>query len=174
MIGFRGVSTSRAPPESPPMPKEAKPYKYRNHFVTDAGGVVHHRLCRVEEGMAKAKAEPRLWVAKLEEIRRERGLPGLNARHPPPPERTVAEACDAFMDHVEAKSAKGKAHKTYTHYKGRLQTLVERFGGRPLASLTFEDGVAYKKWLMHEKEWKKGKKTAKGVSPTTVNHNLRA
>jgi hypothetical protein len=35
------------------MPRRAKPYKYRGWYVTDSGGVPHHKLCPVELGMVE-------------------------------------------------------------------------------------------------------------------------
>jgi hypothetical protein len=41
---------------------------------------------------------------------------------------------------------------TYKHYVEKLLPFYDRFGARAVASLTEDDGIAFKKFLMTEKE----------------------
>jgi hypothetical protein len=91
--------------------------------------------------------------------------------------KLAGEVHDEFLDVVESENQP----LTYDHYCNKLKPFVERFGHLPIASLTETDGLAYKQWLLKEKEWIKGGKkpgqkstTMKGVGPTTCNHFLRA
>jgi integrase len=84
--------------------------------------------------------------------------------------KKVHEAHDEFLD---AKKADGEP-LTYKHYVDKLLPFFDRFGTRVVASLTEADGVRYKRFLMEEKEWKKGKTKMKGLGPCSVNHHLRA
>jgi len=157
------------------MPRRAKPYKYRGWYVTDSGGVPHHKLSPIELGMIEAERELRKYLTRLDEERRENPTPGPGVRHaaiPPdcPHGKKVHEVHDEFLD---AKKTDGEA-LTYKHYVDKLLPFYERFGTRVVASLTEADGIAYKKYLMEEKEWKKGKKKMKGLGACSVNHHLRA
>lgn len=63
---------------------------------------------------------------------------------------------------------------TCSFYEDKLKALVERFGDVPLADLTARDGVAYKEWLLREKEWTRGTTRKVGLGAITVNHHVRA
>jgi integrase len=63
---------------------------------------------------------------------------------------------------------------TYAWYRDKLDPFFERFANRPVATITYEEGLAYKTWLRNEKPWKKGKTVMKGLGPTSVNHHVRA
>ena len=157
------------------MPRRPKPYKYRGWYVTDSGGVPHHKLCPVEKGMVEAEKELRRYLTRMDDEREKSPTPGPGIR----PSTTnpdnaygkkVHEAHDEFLD---AKKADGEP-LTYKHYVDKLLPFHERFGGRVVTSLTEADGVAYKAYLMNEKEWTKGKTKVKGLGACTVNHHLRA
>lgn len=157
------------------MPRRAKPYKYRGWYVTDAGGIPHHKLTPVELGMVEAERELRRHLTRLDECREQTPTPGPGIRPvsvPPdsPHGKKVHEAHDEFLD---VKKTDGEA-LTYKHYVDKLLPFFERFGARVVASLTEADGIAYKGFLMKEKEWKKGKKWVRGLGPCSVNHHLRA
>jgi integrase len=83
---------------------------------------------------------------------------------------TVAKVHDEFLDFKEANNSEG----TYTWYRDKLKPFFKRFAHLPVASLTLNDGFAYKKWLVSEKPWKKGKADRVGVGDTTVNQYIRA
>src|SRR4029077_16524368 len=51
------------------MPRRPKPYKYRGWYVTDAGGVPHHKLSPVELGMVEAERELRKYLTRMDEAR---------------------------------------------------------------------------------------------------------
>lgn len=157
------------------MSRRAKPYKYRGWYVTDAGGVPHHKLSPVELGMIEAERELRRYLQRLDDERVQSLTPGPGIRpailapdslHG----KKVHEAHDEFLD---AKRSDGEA-RTYKHYVDKLLPFYERFGTRVVASLSEADGIAYKNYLMNEKEWKKGKTRMKGLGPCSVNHHLRA
>src|SRR5262249_34654155 len=74
-----------------------------------------------------------------------------------------------------------RAGRSYIYYLEKLKPVIERYGNRPLASLTGQDGVHYKKWLINEKEWVSGDQKMKGryrkvrgLVETSVNHYLRS
>lgn len=157
------------------MPRRAKPYKYRGWYVTDSGGTPHHKLCPVEQGMVEAERQLRKYLTQLDEARAMTPTagPGIRPASIPaecPHGKTVAAAHDEFLD---VKKADG-SELTYRHYVDKLVPFFERFGSRVVASLTEADGVAFKSYLMKDKEWKKGKKKMKGLGPCSVNHHLRA
>src|SRR4051812_23468929 len=163
------------------MPREAKPYLYRGYYVTDARGSPHHKLCPEVEGMVEARRQLRTYLHRLDEEQRRGDRPptpgpGVTPRIHPDCQAglKVHEAHEAFLDFKESENPEGRAHLTYVHYRDKLLPFRERFAGRVLASLTEEDGVAYKKWLMSEKEWRRGKETVRGVGPCSTNHFLRA
>ena len=157
------------------MPRRPKPYKYRGWYVTDSGGVPHHKLCPVEKGMVEAEKELRRYLTRMDDEREKSPTPGPGIRssttHPDSAYgKKVHEAHDEFLD---AKKADGEP-LTYKHYVDKLVPFHECFGGRVVTSLTEADGVAYKAYLMNEKEWTKGKTKVKGLGACTVNHHLRA
>src|SRR5207248_10293457 len=98
------------------MPRRAKPYKYRGWYVTDAGGVPHHKLSPVELGMVEAERELRKYLTRLD---RERDLvptpgPGVRPVAVPPDSpygKKVHEAHDELLD---AKKTDGEP-PTYKH-----------------------------------------------------------
>jgi integrase len=166
------------------VPRIPKPYPHKGWFRTDVGGDRGHKLCRIEEGMAKARRMLTLHIAAQAESQAQGTATrpvgsGIQARPVSDPEqgRLAGEVHDEYLDHakVEADPA------TYKHYVNKLKPFVERFGHRPIASLTEKDGIDYKRWLLHEREWVKGGKKegqkslrVKGVGPVTCNHFLRA
>lgn len=154
------------------MPRRAKPYKYRGHYVTDAGGTPHHKLCPVALGMGEAEKELRRYLTRLDEAREQAPTPGPGVRPAALAEggKAVHEAHDEFLD---VKQTDGEP-LTYRHYVDKLRPFYARFGPRPVASLTEADGVAYKGYLMKEKEWTKGKRKVRSLGPCSVNHHLRA
>jgi hypothetical protein len=156
------------------MPRKPKPYVKDGWFCTSVGGVQHQKLCRVEDGLNKADlALARLKVMR-EDARREGVLlptpgPGIAAYHggspvvPPravagPAHATVAQVYDDFMD---VKKAECSEH-TYAWYRDKLDPFFERFAGRAISSLTYEDGLSYKNWLQREKVWARGKLEKRG------------
>jgi integrase len=157
------------------MPRRAKPYKYRGWYVTDSGGVPHHKLCPIELGMVEAERELRRYLNLLDDERTKSLTPGPGIRPASispdcPHGKKVHEAHDEFLD---SKRADGEA-LTYKHYVDKLLPFYERFGTWVVASISEADGIAYKNYLMHEKEWKKGKQKVRGLGPCSVNHHLRA
>lgn len=169
------------------MPRPPKPYVFRDWYVTNYGGVDKQKLCKVDEGLKAATiALARLMVQRTDA--QQEGTLGVSgagkATAKPkrgrgesygdglagPGEKTVAEVFDEFLDFKESETDP----ETYKHYCGKLAAFYERFGTRGIRSITLKDGLAYKKWLIETKPWKKGKKTEKGVGPTTVNHHIRA
>jgi integrase len=158
------------------MPRRPKPYKYRGWYVTDAGGVPHHKLCPIEEGMAEAEKKLRKHLTAMDEAREESPTPGPGVR----PAAFAPEAsphgklvCDAHDDFLDAKKVESE-ELTYVHYVDKLAPFYDRFGTRAVASITEADGIAYKRYLMKEKEWTKGKTPMKGLGACSVNHHLRA
>ncbi len=157
------------------MARRPKPYNYRGWYVTDAGGVPHHKLTPVQLGMVEAERELRRYLNRLDDEQASKPTPGPGIRRTEVPAdcphgKKVHEAHDEFLD---MKKSDGEA-LTYKHYVDKLLPFYERFATRVVASLSETDGVAYKKWLMNDKEWKKGKESKKGLGPCSVNHHLRA
>ena len=158
------------------MPRRPKPYKYRGWYVTDSGGVPHHKLSPIELGMVEAEKELRRYLNRLDDEREKNPTAGPGIRPPAaipadtPYGKKIHEAHDEFLD---AKRADGEP-LTYKHYVDKLLPFYDRFGARAVASITETDGIAYKNYLMNEKVWKKGKEKMKGLGPCSVNHHLRA
>lgn len=160
------------------MPRIPKPFPHRGWFITNVGGKRGHKLCRVEEGRAKAERLLRVYLGQLAQAEADgrRPRPVGSGIQPAVSAKLAGEAHDEFLD-----LKKGDDPLTYRHYVDKLKPFVERFGHRPLASLTEQDGADYKRWLLTEKPWVKGGKrpgqksaVVRGVGPTTCNHFLRA
>jgi integrase len=165
------------------VPRIPKPYPHKGWFRTNVGGKRGHPLCRIEEGMARARRLLTLHIAALSQSQ-ESGTAtrpvgsGIQAQRTADPEqgKLAGEVHDEFLDFVKVESP-----DSYRHYVDKLKPFVQRFGHRPIRSLTEQDGIAYKQWVLTEKEWVKGGKKEgqksvrmKGVGPTTCNHFVRA
>jgi integrase len=126
-------------------------------YVTSAGGKPHQRLCRVEKGFTTAqKALRRLLVS------REEGPAVIGAA-------LGHELHRDFLSMVKVETAEA----TYVGYRDVLDPWFERFGNRPVASITYEDGLAYKKFLTKEKKWLRGRQEMVGVGPARTNKCIR-
>jgi len=91
--------------------------------------------------------------------------------------KLAGEVHDEFLDVKKTENEPA----TYTHYVDKLKPFMEKFGDRPINSLTEQDGIAFKRWVLTEREWIRGGKNPgqksqkiKGVGPTTCNHFLRS
>ncbi|MFO0926135.1 MAG: tyrosine-type recombinase/integrase [Gemmataceae bacterium] len=153
------------------MARPAKPFPHQGWYKTNLGGGPRRKLCRIEEGIEKARGI-------LRQLQGEQERNGGRL----PPELTVAEAAALYLREVETD--KGADHRTFEWYRRNLVRLVERLGTRKLRSLAKHDGVEYKRWLKEDARSKrtgrrKGQKlgnvkTPKPLSTTSVNHHLRA
>jgi integrase len=159
------------------MPRIPKPYAHKGWYRTNAGGKHGHPLCRIEEGMAKARRVLNAYLGQLEAERAVRAPVGIGIQVRADDEKLVGEVHDEFPDFKQSESEP----LTYRHYVDKLKPFLDRFGHRTIASLTEADGIAYKKWLRTEKEWTRGSKEEgkkgvkmRGVGPTTCNHFVRA
>jgi len=166
------------------VPRIAKPYPHKGWYRTNAGGKRGHPLCRIDEGMAKARRVLQVYLGQQAEAQatgqaRKPVGSGIQSRlvHDPEHGKLAGEVHDEFLDVAKSETAP----QTYRHYVNKLKPFVERFGQRPITSLTEADGLAYKQWLLKEKKWIKGGKkpgqksvTMIGVGPTTCNHFLRS
>jgi integrase len=163
------------------MARQAKPYLYRGWYCTNAGEVPHHKLCREEQGYKEAEICLARLIVQRDDTKKEGKLnvPGPGIRTDPtqqygpglagPQPKTVAEVYDDFMSMVQAEHAK----ETYIWYQGKLKPFFERFATRPITSIKYKEGLAYKTWLTNEKPWMKGKIHKNGVGKTTVNMHIR-
>ena len=144
------------------MPRPAGFFEFRGHYVTDAGGE-RTVLCPVEDGLKAAKDALQIHLGRLAD-EKQRGTPRRSKK------TTVLDVCDLFLDEkkIECREA------TYRDYYNKLQPVMDRFGAKPITSLTKADGIAYKQWLMTGKRWSQGNKTGKGLSPTSVKDYLVA
>lgn len=113
-------------------------YAKDNWYVTSVGGKQHHKLCRVAEGKKNAE----YLLAKLLVKQEEEPKPLKKGAVP-----TVAETHDDFLDAKSVESAAG----TYEFYKINLKGFYEEYGARELKSLSYQDGIEYKKSLMDAK-----------------------
>ncbi len=84
----------------------------------------------------------------------------------------LGEVHDDFLDMQRAKF--GPDSRTYKDCVDRLKPFCEKYGNLPFASITDIDGLNYRRYLMNEKLWKKGKVVVKGMKPPSVNSRLRA
>jgi len=162
------------------MPRIPKPYAHKGWYRTNAGGVQGYKLCTIEEGLSKATRLLQTYLGKLALAREEGNSPqpvGAGIRAHALGNKLVGEVHDEFLDVKKTECEPA----TYTHYVGKLKPFLERFGHRTIGSLTEQDGIAFKKWVLTEREWtlggkKPGQKSKKvrGVGPTTCNHFLRS
>jgi hypothetical protein len=123
-------------------------------------------LCRVEEGRKTAELVLARLIVQSADGQADPAPLALAGR----PAVTVAQVYDDFLD---AKKVECSEH-TFAWYRDKLDPFFVRFGNRPIASLAYQDGLSYKKWLMDEKAWKKGKSEMRGLGNTSVNHHVRA
>jgi integrase len=173
------------------MPRRPKPFLYRGWYCTNAGGVPQQKLCKAEEGYKNAETALARLLVQRADAQQAGKLnvpgPGVRPNLPPvlptqaageayapglagPQSKTVAEVYNDFMDMKKAETTGG----TYFWYRDTLDPFFERFATRPIASITYEEGLAYKRWLREEKPWVKGKTKMKGLNATSVNHRVRA
>lgn len=163
------------------MPRKPKPYAKDGYYRTSLGGVQHRILCPVEDGFRQAELALARLIVQLDDIKRHGGVPTDLAPGRPPTQvpgpvtrvqyPTVPAALDAFMTFKKSESS----GPTYDWYREKLWPLYERYSDWPVNKLTYEEGLKYKTWLRNEKEWRRGNgPTKKGLSPTTVNHHIRA
>jgi integrase len=157
------------------MARKPKPYLHQGWYCTSVGGAQHQKLCKEEEGLRQAEIQLARLVVLREDAKQ--GSPPSVAAHaasqpsnPAVPLVTVAQVFDAFLDF---KMVEGRP-STYDWYRQRLTPFFAMFGARPVASLTEQDGLRYKKYLLEEKPWRRGNKSFKGLGHTTVNSNLVA
>jgi len=152
------------------MARPANPFPHQGWYKTNLGGK-RRKLCRIEEGIKKARDI-------LRNLEGERESHGGSL----PPELTVAEAAALFLREVETD--KGPNHPTFIWYRRNLQRVIARLGNRKLKSLSKIDGTEYKRWLKEEARTKptgrrpKQKvgnlKRPKSLGVVSVNHHLRA
>lgn len=133
------------------MPNIPKPYKKGNYWVTSAGGEQHQKLCPLSDGFDRAQELLQAFLVK------DQGW-------------TVCVAVEKFLAYKAAEKSAGTA----SWYTDRLQPFLERFRNDLLANISLEMGVAFKEWLLQDKEWVRGKKQMKGVSRNTCNGYMRA
>ena len=164
------------------MPRQPKPYVKDGFFCTSTGGVQHRKLCPVHMGPKHANHCLTSLLIQLDHIKQSGGNPAdiqleqasgiVRSAAPGVTYPTVAAALDNFLTHVKSEAS----GPTYEWYREKLLPVRERYGHLPVNKLTLTTGQQYKTWLREEKRWRRGKKGAahKGVSPTTVNHHIRA
>lgn len=117
------------------MPRKPHPYIKGKYFVTSFGGTPHRKLCYLSEGRQTAElALSRLVVQRADELRPTTayGVPSVDQTH----------AAFLKMKQVEA------ARETCQWFQNKLRRFFAMFAKRELRSLTYEDGLEYKKFLM--------------------------
>lgn len=153
------------------MPRKPKPYVKRGYYCTSIGGVQHQKLCPVEDGLRQAEIALARLLVHQDDVKN--GVVPAPKKGPVavPAAPTVAQALDDYMTFVQSESAGA----TYLFYREKLMPFRDRFADRPVNKLTYQDGLAYKNWLRHEKTWRKGKNgpPRKGLGNTTVNMHIR-
>ncbi len=145
------------------MSREAKPYKYRGYFVTSACGEQHHKLCLIEHGIMEAKRLLRLYLTEQEHAR------SLAAVTFPPSVSGGADAHNLVIslhDLFLSEKKIEKAPKTYTSYRDSLRLFLQQFGQQLINSITEQDALAYKFFLLNPGSIK--------FKPSTINSYLRA
>jgi integrase len=150
------------------MPRRAKPFLYRGWYCTNVGGIPQRKLCREKDGRRQAEvALARLLVELADGTEKS---PGPGIRHQDPAAgKTVADVFNEFLDVKKVENDPA----TYFFYRDTLTPLFERFASRLIRSLTHEDGLDYKNWLIHAKPWMKGNTPMRGLGPVRVNHCIR-
>jgi integrase len=153
------------------MARPAKPFIHQGFYCTNYGGIQKQKLCKVDEGMRAAKLLLSRLMVNRADAQQERAVAGPGIRLPADVNaaKTVADVIQEFLDFQAVESAP----RTYQFYKEKLATLLQKFGTRPVASLTLTDGISHKRWLMEDKPWVRGKTVRHGLGPTTVNHHIR-
>jgi integrase len=136
-----------------------KPYAYRKHFCTSAGPVSHYKLCPVEEGMAEAKRQLLLYLARVEDERQKNPTPSRTIL--PGGRHLVHHLHDAYLAGIQSEVAA----RTFSGYVEKLKPFYERFCLREVRTLTEQDGLEYKRHLMAP--------DGRNLGNATVNHHVR-
>jgi len=140
--------------------RQPSPYLKNGFWVTSAGGVPHQKLCEESKGKKFAK----LCLARLLVTRADRSRQNILGEP-----ATVAQV---YEDYLNVKKAENE-EATYLGYRDCLEPFFQKFASRLINSITYEEGIEYKNWLMNEKEWMKGKELMKGVGPARTNKCIR-
>lgn len=134
------------------MGRRAKPYTKDGWYCTSIGGTPHQKLCRISEGIKTAEIQLARLIVENDE------LPKSIRKNAVP---TVAEAYDSFLDACATETSIG----TFKYYQSNLKNFYEMFHDRQVKSLTFDDGIEYKKSLINPKM---------GLGSTSVNCRIQA
>lgn len=146
------------------MPRKPGFYPYRGWYVTSCGGQKHAKLCKVEEGERQAEIALRRLLGQRDEAQANgvKFAPGLQ-----PQAKLVGEAIVEFLNEKQSE-CRPTTHRSYVDL---FAPFIQRFGYRPLASLTKRDGIAYKKWLHEDKP--RTRKKGVGLAPGSVNDYMK-
>lgn len=160
------------------MGRRPSPYIKDGWYRTNFGGTKHRKLCPVSEGMRKAETALARLMVQTEEQKRLRENPAAmpdplantnQAVGQSPHSPLVATALEEFLTHKQTNVRPG----TYQWLVEHLELLNDKYGDRPINSLSHVDADQFKHFLIHER---KNERTGKigDFSPATVNHELRA
>lgn len=131
------------------MGRKARPYIWRDWYVTESGGKGIHKLCLVSEGIDKAEDALEKW---LEQCRKEKA-DGLVQTDSP---YTVAEAAAEFLAHKRV--TRPKSFKFYSRF---IQPFVDGYGDLELSKLRLAHGTQFMTRLQEL-----------GLQNTTINRHV--
>jgi integrase len=143
------------------MPRLAKPFLERDHYISRAGGG-YIKLWHRSEGMAKAKALLRDHLKRLEQEKEHNGgrvTPGL----------TVSELFALFLEATEAEKSKD----TFHDYQRWCVEFAKLHGKRKVRDLTRLDGQKFKQHMLTA-TWVRKKQAPQPYKPKSINHAIIA
>lgn len=138
------------------MGRKATPRKWRDWYVTEAGGQGMKKLCPISDGMKKAKTKLAEHLESIEEEKKEAKRAGLVETDTP---YKVSHLAAEFLQLKEAT----KHPETLEFYQKNLVAFVDVYG----------DLEARKLGLHHATEYISDMKK-KGLGNTTINHRIRS
>jgi integrase len=117
------------------MGRKARPYIWRDWYVTEAGGKGIHKLCPVADGIDKAVDELERWQEKCRKEKEAAAEAGLVQTDTP---YTVAEAAAEFLAHKKVARP-----KSFDFYRWFVSRFVEWYGVMELAKLRLAHGTQF-------------------------------
>jgi integrase len=117
------------------MGRKARPYVWRDWYVTEAGGQGIHKLCPVADGIKKAEGELERWLEHLRQKKKAADASGLVQTDSP---YTVAQIAAEFLDYKKVTRP-----KSFDFYHRFLQRFVEWYGDMELPRLRLIHGTQY-------------------------------
>ena len=145
------------------MPRVAAPRKWKDKFVTEAGGRMKV-LCLIREGMAKARKELVKHLLQLEQEKGQTRAAGSNL------DRTAPTVADAVREFLQFKKST-KSKRTFEYYEGYLSRLTAWYGDLEVEKVTLSHGNDF---LSRLKDFRIPRFEDRRLGPVSINHHTQS